>query len=78
MKRNEDRIHFDNGHSQGVKDTKQESFWPKMIGYWSIISLGYFYPSLGFVILIWFSFFEFIKYRDRSKLKQSEVPSMWE
>lgn len=79
MKRNEDRIHFDNGYRQAVRDKELENFWPKIIGFWGILITAAFSWPLAFTILVWYSLFEFFNYRDEKKHgRDEEVPAMWE
>lgn len=79
MKRNEDRLWFDRGYRQAMRDNSLESFWPKMIGFWGLFVVAVFYWPAALFILTWYSLFSYIEHRDKKKHGRDEdVPPMWE
>jgi len=77
MDRNEDRYWYDKGYSDGVQDTKKDSYIPRIIGMVTLTVLLFFdqYWILGFVI-IWIAF-TLQEWYDKKKHHESDPPDQW-
>lgn len=77
MKRNEDRIWYEKGYSDGVQDTKKDSKIPKIIGVACLSALLLFnqFWILGFVVM--WALFDLEEWRDLKKWHESDPPEMW-
>ena len=74
MTRNQDRLYYDRGYSDGVKDTKRDSVIPRILGvsFLSLLLVLDQYWILGFVI-VWAAF-ELSEWRDLDKYHESNPP----
>lgn len=79
MKRNEDRLWFDRGYRQAMRDSSLDAFWPRLIGFWFLLGVAIFYWPAAVFILSWYTLFSYIEYRDKKKHGRDEdVPPLWE
>lgn len=77
MDRNTDRVYYDKGYSDGVRDTQRDAKVPKLIGVACLSALLIFdqYWPLAFVIL--WAMFELESWWDLKKYHKSDPPPTW-
>lgn len=78
MKRNSERAWFDEGYKQGYKDSKIERFTPKIIGFWFLLIITHFSPSVAIVILLIYTLLEYTEHKDRKDYIKMGPPKEWE
>jgi len=78
MKRNEDRIWYDEGYRDSSQDTRKESIIPKLVGivFLSGLLIADQYWVLAFVVL--YIGFEIQEWHDLKKYHESDPPEAWE
>lgn len=79
MKRNEKRLWFDKGYRQAIRDRELDSFWPTIISVWCLFAMTTWKWQVALALLIGYTVFEYMEYRDRKKYGEDEkTPSVWE
>lgn len=78
MKRNRDRMYYDKGYSDGVKNAKKNRRIPKLVGAVILLAVATVDVLTAWAFLFTFAVFEVTEWYDNHKYHDPNPPPAWE